>query len=397
LTDQSINVDPVWTGCLWRDTRVEADVVTDNDRRYMRRAIELAERGRGRVSPNPLVGALIVARGEVLGEGWHARLGDLHAEAEAIADARGRGTEIAGATMYVTLEPCAHQGRQPPCADAVAAAGIARVVIGTDDPSGNASGRGPGVLRDEGVSVEFIDGAEATAARLLVQPFRKHARTGQPLVTLKSAVTLDGRTATSSGDSKWISGDAGRELVHRWRASVDAVAVGIGTAIADDALLTARGVGAERQPMRVVFDSEARLPQDGRLVATATEAPVLVIAGPSAPGSRIDGLTNAGVEVVVCGGEGPERLSAALDELGRRDVTSLLLEGGPTLAGAFADAGEIDELRLFVAPKLLGGAEAQPLLGGIGAGRLADARPALAMEWEACGEDLLIRARIREW
>lgn len=376
---------------------MKADVVTDNDRSLMRRAIELAERGRGRVSPNPLVGAVIAADGELLGQGWHARLGDLHAETAAIADAHERGAELAGATMYVTLEPCAHQGRQPPCADAVAAAGIGRVVIGTDDPSESASGRGPGVLRDEGVSVEFIDGAEATAARLLIQPFRKHARTGLPLVTLKSAVTLDGRTATSSGDSRWISGDASRELVHRWRASVDAVAVGIGTAIADDALLTARGVGAERQPKRVVFDSEARLPLDGRLVATATEAPVLVIAGREAAKPRIDGLTNAGVEVIVCGGEGPERLRTALGELGRREVTSLLLEGGPTLAGAFADAGEIDELRLFVAPKLVGGAEARPLLAGAGVGRLADARSALSMEWEASGEDLLIRARMREW
>jgi len=376
---------------------VQVDVATDSDRRYMRRAIELAERGRGRVSPNPLVGAVIVADAEVLGQGWHARLGDLHAEAAAIADARERGAEIAGATMYVTLEPCAHQGRQPPCADAIAAAGIERVVIGTDDPSERANGRGPGVLRDEGISVEFIDGAEATAARLLIQPFRKHARTGKPLLTLKSAVTLDGRTATSSGDSKWISGDASRELVHRWRAAVDAVAVGIGTAIADDALLTARGVGAERQPKRVVFDSGARLPLDGRLVATATEAPVLVIAGQDAPRSRVDGLTNAGVEVIICGGEGSERLAAALSELGRREVTSVLLEGGPTLAGAFADAGEIDEVRLFVAPKLLGGVEARPLLGGIGAGRLAEAQTALSMVAEPCGEDLLIRARLREW
>lgn len=376
---------------------MQVDVATDSDRRYMRRAIELAERGRGRVSPNPLVGAVIVADAEVLGQGWHARLGDLHAEAAAIADARERGAEIAGATMYVTLEPCAHQGRQPPCADAIAAAGIGRVVIGTDDPSERANGRGPGVLRDEGISVEFIDGAEATAARLLIQPFRKHARTGKPLLTLKSAVTLDGRTATSSGDSKWISGDASRELVHRWRAAVDAVAVGIGTAIADDALLTARGVGAERQPKRVVFDSGARLPLDGRLVATATEAPVLVIAGQDAPRSRVDGLTNAGVEVIICGGEGSERLAAALSELGRREVTSVLLEGGPTLAGAFADAGEIDEVRLFVAPKLLGGVEARPLLGGIGAGRLAEAQTALSMVAEPCGEDLLIRARLREW
>ena len=376
---------------------MEANVATENDRKYMRRAIELAERGRGKVSPNPLVGAVIVGPGGVLGEGWHERLGAAHAEAAAIADAREREADLAGSTLYVTLEPCAHQGRQPPCADAIVAAGIRRVVIGTDDPSEKASGRGPGILRDEGIEVGFVEGPEATEARLLVQAFRKHSRTGRPLIILKSAITLDGRTATASGDSKWISGEASRELVHRWRASVDAVAVGIETAIADDALLTARGVGAERQPTRVIFDSEARLPHDGRLVRTATEAPVIVVAGPGAEGPRLDGLTNAGVEVIVCPGEGAERIDSALAELGRRDLSSLLLEGGPTLAGAFADAGAIDELRLFVAPKLLGGASARPLLGGAGASRLADAEQALSMESEAIGEDLLIRARMREW
>jgi diaminohydroxyphosphoribosylaminopyrimidine deaminase / 5-amino-6-(5-phosphoribosylamino)uracil reductase len=376
---------------------MQAKVATDNDRKHMRRALELAENGRGKVSPNPLVGAVIVGRAGVLGEGWHDRLGGLHAEAAAIADARAREADLAGSTIYVTLEPCAHQGRQPPCAEAIVAAGIARVVIGTDDPTEKAGGRGPGMLRDEGIDVGFIDGAEATAARLLIQPFRKHSRTGQPLVILKSATTLDGRTATASGDSKWISGDASRELVHRWRASADAVAVGIGTAIADDALLTARGVDAHRQPRRVVFDSEARLPHDGRLVSTATEAPVILIAGPSAPASRVDGLTNAGIEVIVCPGEGAGRIGAALEELGRRDVSSLLLEGGATLAGAFLDAGAIDELRLFVAPKLLGGAGARPLLGGVGASRLAEAQTALSMECEAVGDDLLIRARMREW
>lgn len=376
---------------------METNVATDSDRRHLRRAIELAERGRGRVSPNPLVGAVIVRSGVVLGEGWHDRLGGLHAEAAAIADAEGREADVRGATMYVTLEPCAHHGRQPPCADAIVAAGIGRVVIGCDDPTEKASGRGPGTLRDDGIEVTYIDGAEATAARLLIQPFRKLARTGQPHVMLKSAVTLDGRTATATGDSKWISGELSRETVHRWRASVDAVAVGVGTAFSDDPLLTARGVGAERQPKRVVFDSGARLPLDGRLVRTATEAPVLVIAGPDAPPQRIDQLTNAGVEVIVCSGEGAARIGAALEELGRRDVSSLLVEGGPTLAGALLDADAIDELRLFIAPKLVGGADARPLLGGHGIEQLAGARQALAMEWEACGEDLLVRARLREW
>ncbi|HKJ35518.1 MAG TPA: bifunctional diaminohydroxyphosphoribosylaminopyrimidine deaminase/5-amino-6-(5-phosphoribosylamino)uracil reductase RibD [Solirubrobacterales bacterium] len=376
---------------------MQASVFTDNDRRYMGRALELAERGHGRVSPNPTVGAVIVCGGIVVGEGWHDRLGGPHAEAEAIADAGTRGAEIGGATMYVTLEPCAHHGRQPPCSEAILAAGLGRVVIGTDDPSEKTAGRGPAALREGGVAVDFIDGEEAVAARLAIQPFRKHARTGRPLVTLKAAVTLDGRTATASGDSKWISGDSSRSLVHRWRAVSDAVAVGVGTALADDPLLTARGVGAERQPKRVVFDSELRLPLDGRLVATATEAPLIVIAAPDAPPAGLDRFGNAGIEVISCAGDGADRITAALGELGRRDVTSLLLEGGATLAGGFFDAGEIDELKLFVAPKLVGGAAAMPLLGGEGVPVIAEAREAHRMDWQASGEDLLISARLREW
>lgn len=376
---------------------MQSSLATDTDRRHMRRALELAERGRGKVSPNPLVGAVIARDGDVLGEGWHAKLGGLHAETAALEDAAGRGSDVAGATIYVTLEPCAHHGRQPPCADAIAAAGLSRVVIGTDDPTEKASGRGPGALRDEGIEVQFAEGAEAHEARLLVQPFRKHARTGKPLVILKSAMTLDGRTATAEGISKWISGDASREAVHRWRASIDAICVGIGTAIADDPTLTARGVGAERQPARVVFDGRARLPLDGRLVRTATEAPVIVIAGPEAPAASIDRLTNAGVEVIVCPGEGPDRVSTALAELGKREITSLMLEGGATLAGAFLDAGELDELRVFIAPKLLGGKGSRPLAGGTGFPDLDHAATALEMSWEASGEDLLVWARMREW
>lgn len=373
-------------------------VATAKKGSHMRRALELAARGRGAVSPNPLVGAVIVSSsGDVLGEGWHHGLGERHAEAEALADAADRGADVGGATMHVTLEPCAHQGRQPPCSDAILAAGIGRVVIASDDPTEKASGRGPGMLRDGGVTVDWTDGPDAAEARLLNQPFRKRARTGRPWVVLKSALTLDGRTATGDGDSKWISGDSSRELVHRWRSDLDAVAVGIGTAITDDALLTSRGVDAIRQPTRVVFDSSARLPHDGRLVRTATEAPVIVIAGPEAPRPNIDALMNAGVEVIVCPGSGAGRVRTALDELGRRDLASVLLEGGATLAGSFRDAGELDELRLFFAPVLLGGADARPLLGGTGAPRLADAERALAVAWEPHGEDMLARVRMREW
>ena len=364
----------------------------------MKRALELAAAGRGAVSPNPLVGAVIVDRdGAVVGEGWHAELGGPHAEVAAIADARSRGGDPAGATMHVTLEPCAHHGRQPPCTDAILAAGLVRVVIASDDPSAKASGRGPGMLRDGGIEVDWAGGEDAAAARLLNQPFRKHSRTERPLVVLKSALTLDGRTATASGDSKWISGGRSRELVHRWRAEADAVAVGIGTAIADDALLTARDVGARRQPLRLVFDSSARLPLESKLAASATDSPVVVIAGAGAPPERISALEGAGVEVVVAPGNGPERVLAVLDELGRRGITSLLLEGGATIAGAFRDAGELDELRLFYAPVVLGGDDARPLIGGGGSPRIEAAERALAVCWEASGEDMLALARMREW
>ncbi len=380
------------------DQSAAIDPIDSSSGSLMQRALELAARGRGSVSPNPLVGAVIVSpEGDVLGEGFHAKLGERHAEVAALEDARGRGRDVRGAVMHVTLEPCAHHGRQPPCAEAIVEAGIDQVVIASDDPSEKADGRGPDLLRDAGVEVAWSEGEEAAAARLINQPFRKHSRTGRPLVILKSALTLDGRTATGSGESRWISGDASREAVHRWRAELDAVAVGVNTAIDDDALLTARGVAAARQPSRVVFDSTARLPLESKLVSTAAEAPVIVIAGSEAPGPRIDALTNAGIEVVVCRGEGAARVRSGLDELGRRGITSVLLEGGATLAGSFRDAGELDELRLFYAPIVLGGADARPLLGGVGAVQMSEADRALAVEWRTSGDDMLALARMREW
>lgn len=345
--------------------------LTETDRTHLRRALELAEGGRGGVSPNPLVGAVIVRDGDVIGEGFHAELGGLHAERAAFEDCRRRGEDPGGATMYVTLEPCAHEGRQPPCVEAILEAGIARVVIASDDPSEKASGRGPGMLRDGGVKVDFAAGEEATAARLLNQPFRKHARTGLPLVTLKLAMSLDGRTTTAPGDSPWISSERSRALVHRWRAESDAIAVGIGTVLADDPLLTARETDLPRQPLRVVFDRQARLPLDSQLLRTLDQAPVLVIASQEADGVRLAALREAGAEVLIS-----DSIEAALADLGRRDITSLFLEGGQTLATAFVAADLIDESRVFVAPVMLGGAKRLSALNG---------------------EDTLITARFKEW
>jgi diaminohydroxyphosphoribosylaminopyrimidine deaminase / 5-amino-6-(5-phosphoribosylamino)uracil reductase len=357
--------------------------LTSTDQTHLRRALELAEGGRGCVSPNPLVGAVIVRAGEAIGEGFHAKLGGLHAERAALEDCRSRGTDPAGATMYVTLEPCAHQGRQPPCVEAILEAGVARVVIASDDPSEKAAGRGPGILRDGGVEVAFATGAEATAARRLNQPFRKHARTGLPLVVLKMAMSLDGKTATAPGDSPWISGPESRELVHRWRAEHDAIAVGIGTALADDPLLTAR-IEDARQPKRVVFDPQARLPLDSQLLSTLDRAPVIVVTAPEAPADRTGALRDAGAEIVVA-----SEIEPALRELGRREVTSLFLEGGRTLASSFVAADQIDESRTFVAPMLLGGSEK----GSEAAAR----RVALESTTQQVGEDTLVCARFKEW
>ncbi len=369
---------------------------TDTDRRHLARAIELAENGRGRVSPNPLVGAVIGQDDETLGEGFHGALGSPHAEVEAIQAAGDR--DLSGATLYVSLEPCCHHGRTPPCTDAIRAAGISRVVVASDDPSDHASGRGLGILRDEGIEVVMADGELAARARLLNQPFRKHARTGRPWVLFKSAMTLDGKVATSSGDSKWISGEASRYLAHHWRAECDAVAVGIGTALADDPQLTARVDGVERQPRRIVFDSLARLPLDSKLVSAARTIPLTVVVSRAAPRSATDALETHGADVIVATGENETaRVRSALDQLGGAGMISILLEGGPHLAGAFLDAGEVDEMRLFLAPIVLGGRTARDPLEGEGVETIADAVRALTVQCERVDEDLLISARLKEW
>jgi diaminohydroxyphosphoribosylaminopyrimidine deaminase/5-amino-6-(5-phosphoribosylamino)uracil reductase len=287
--------------------------------------------------------------------------------------------------------------------EAILDAGIARVVVASEDPSDKAAGRGPGILRDGGVEVDFASGAEATAGRRLTQPFRKHARTAMPLVILKMAMSLDGQTTTAPDDSPWISGPESQELVHKWRAESDAIAVGIGTVLADDPLLTARIEGA-RQPVRVIFDSQARLPLDSQLLQTLDQAPVLVITTPDAPADCVRALKAAGVEIIVA----PD-IASALHELGRREITSLFLEGGRTLASAFLASDQIDESRTFIAPMLLGqdkggwraGPVPPPGTPALDArGPLTGPPPrvtALASTSEPVGEDVLITATFKEW
>jgi diaminohydroxyphosphoribosylaminopyrimidine deaminase / 5-amino-6-(5-phosphoribosylamino)uracil reductase len=373
---------------------------TDTDKEHLARAIELAHKGAGAVKPNPVVGAVVARDGKILGEGWHQEFGAAHAEVNAI-EACGL-EDLSGATLYVSLEPCCHEGKTPPCTEAILQAGIRRVVVASDDPTEKASGRGLGILRDEGVEVVLADGELAASARLLNQAFRKHARVGRPWVLFKSAMTLDGKVATRTGDSKWISGEDSRGLAHRWRASVDAVVVGIGTALADDPQLTARpdGLLAElpHQPRRVVFDTLARLPPTSQLVAAAAEMPLTLVVSRAAARADTDALEAAGVQVLVATGENePARVRSALDQLGALGIASVLLEGGPHLAGAFLDAGEIDEIRLFLAPLLLGGSAARDPLEGKGVERISEALRALTIDCASIGEDLLISARLREW
>lgn len=371
-------------------------VITQLDRLHLARTIELSEQGRGRVSPNPLVGAVVAREGKVLGEGFHGEFGGPHAEVEALTSCGE--ADLSGATLYVSLEPCAHHGKTPPCTEAILSAGISRVVVACEDPSSKASGLGLAILRDEGVEVVVVDGELATRARLLNQPFRKHAKTGRPHVLFKAAMTLDGKVATPTGDSKWISNEDSRTRAHYWRAESDAVAVGIGTALTDNPELTARVEGVYRQPRRIVFDSEARLPLASKLVQAAPEISLTVVVSRAAQTAATVALETAGAEVIVAtGGNEQAKITSALEQLGEQGITSILLEGGPHLAGAFLDAGEVDELRLFLAPLLIGGRTARSLLEGEGTEAIADASKAVSLEVEHVASDLLISARLKEW
>lgn len=368
--------------------------ITPVERAALARARELALGGRGRVSPNPLVGAVVLdAGGTTIAEGWHEGPGLPHAEAMALEVAGG---EARGATVVCTLEPCSHHGRTPPCADALVAAGVARVVIGLADPLERGRAGGRAVLAAAGVEVAVADGEEAEACAELISPFLTASLTGVPEVVLKLATSLDGRIATATGESRWISGPGSRALVHRWRADADAVAVGLGTALADDPLLTARDVeGPVRQPARVVFDSAARLPLDSALVADAQAAPVIVLASADAPHERVEALRARGVDVATLAGDPPARVHAGLRALGDRGVQSLFVEGGAVLAAALVEAGAVDRVAWFLAPMLIGGTGAPGALAGEGVRALTDAPRLAGMTVARVGEDVLVTGRLR--
>jgi diaminohydroxyphosphoribosylaminopyrimidine deaminase/5-amino-6-(5-phosphoribosylamino)uracil reductase len=351
---------------------------TPDDAGHMRRALELARRGSGHAAPNPLVGAVIVRDHEVVGEGYHARYGDAHAETAAL---RAAGDRASGATAYITLEPCTHTGQTPPCTDALIRAGVRRVVIATRDPHPLARG-GARVL--EAAGIETTVGVEETAARELNAVFFHALHSSRPWVTLKLAVSLDGAVRDGARSAGWLTGPEARAEVHRMRAASDAIAVGIGTVLADDPLLTVRDAPAPRvTPLRVVFDNGARLPLASRLVQSVQQGPVCIVASRAPEPRRAAQLADGGVEIIVAG-----TLDAALLALRGRGVRALLVEGGPRLAGAVLTASAADRLVIFQAPIVLG-MGAEPAFAFAPAVTVAGARRWPIVARQPFGDDLM--------
>ncbi len=364
-------------------------MIGGEDREWMARALALGAAARGLTSPNPMVGAVVVRDGRAVGEGHHERAGAPHAEVVAL----GRAAEAAqGATLYVTLEPCAHHGRTPPCVETIVRAGISRVVAAVPDPNPKAGG-GAGVLRAAGVTVEVGCCLEEAAA--LNRVFLTAMREGRPHVTLKCAMTLDGKIAAVDGSSRWITGPEARLRAHRFRSEADAVIVGIGTALADDPALTVRlDRPWPREPWRVVVDSRGRLPASARMISAGTPSRTLVAVTDSAPAERIAALAATGATVLACKAEGGR---VDLADLGARlfamDVIGALVEGGGELAGAFVDAGLVDRVAYFVAPLLVGGRSAPTPVGGVGRS-LTRAVRLERVEAARVGEDWLIEGDV---
>ncbi len=368
------------------------NMVRQEDIEYMRRAIELAERGVGFTNPNPMVGAVIVKGGKVIGEGWHERCGEWHAERNAFKNCT---VPAEGATMYVTLEPCCHYGKTPPCTEAIIEHGIARVVVGMEDPNPLVAGKGIALLREAGI--EVVCGVEEEALREQNRVFLKYISTKLPWVAMKTAMTLDGKIATRTGDSKWITGAEARAYVHELRHRFMAILVGIGTAVVDDPLLNCRIEGrGVRQPIRVVVDGNARLSLDSQLVKTAGEYRTIVAHTRFAPEESVKALREAGVEMLLCKEkEGLVDVRNLLELLGQSGIDSILLEGGGSLNYTFLAEGLADELYAFIAPKIVGGMNAKTPVEGAGMEKMADA---INLELENVlniGHDVLLKLKVK--
>ncbi len=360
-----------------------------NASKWMSRALGLAAQGGGHVEPNPMVGCVIVQRGQIVGEGWHPKFGASHAEIVAL---KAAGDAANGATAYVTLEPCCHQGKTGPCTQALIKAGIKKVLVGCSDPNPAVSGKGIAELREAGIDVQ--ENVEHQKAVDLIAPFTKLVTQGLPWVIAKWAMTLDGKLATHTGSSQWISGEASREVVHKVRGVVDAILVGRRTAEADDPLLTARPAGP-RPALRIVLDSSASLSSTSRLAQSASAPSLLIAVTESAPAQRCQRLQELGAEVfVLTGDDRLAQMRSLLAELGRRKLTNLLVEGGAKVFGTLLDMRAIDEVHAFIAPKLIGGQSAPAAIGGQGIAVMGDALRLQNEEVNILDGDIHVHGRI---
>ena len=359
-----------------------------NDAEYMRLALSLAERGVGWTSPNPMVGAVVVKNGQIIGQGWHARCGDLHAERSALKNC---AESPAGATVYVTLEPCCHHGRQPPCTDALIQAGITRVVVGSDDPNPMVAGKGLNILREHGIEVET--GVCREECDALNRVFFHYIQTKRPYVVMKYAMTMDGKIATRTGASQWITGSAARERVHRDRHRYTAIMAGVGTVLADAPLLTCRVEGG-KNPVRILCDTRLRTPLDSRIVRTARDVPTILATACGEEGHRAP-YKAAGCRVWTLPEEGGHvALAPLMERLGAEGIDSVLLEGGGTLNWAALEAGLVQRVQAYIAPKLFGGASARSPVGGLGVETPAGAIRLKNSVITRIGDDFLIESEV---
>jgi diaminohydroxyphosphoribosylaminopyrimidine deaminase/5-amino-6-(5-phosphoribosylamino)uracil reductase len=355
-----------------------------DDQQWMKRALRLGEKGRGRTSPNPMVGAILVKDGKVVGEGYHAKTGEAHAEIIALQQAR---EEARGAILYLNLEPCTHYGKTPPCAPQVIEAGVKRVVIGMEDPNPLVKGKGIEILRKAGLDVAV--GILEKECRRVNEAFCKYILKKEPFVILKVAATLDGKMATRNGDSKWISGEASRRFVHKLRDQVDGVMVGIGTVLKDDPLLTARIRGG-RDPYRIVLDSRLKVPEEAKVIGTSPSKAIIATTE-LAPKDKIEKFEKRGVQVLVLDSkEGRVNLKSCLSKLGEIGMMNLLVEGGSQVNGSFLDEGLIDKLLLFLSPRLIGDHQALGIFGGRGVFILPKAIVLKEIKTKRLGEDILL-------
>jgi len=343
-----------------------------DDRAYMKMALELAENGRGYTSPNPVVGAVVVKDKTIMGKGWHKAVGEAHAEVNALNDA---GPSARGATIYVTLEPCHHYGRTPPCTERILSAGIRRVVIAVADPNPTVAGGGADYLQSQGLEVKM--GVCEAAALRQNEAFFKFIRTGRPFVSLKCAATLDGRIATRTGDAKWVTGSASRQYVHELRHASDGIMVGVGTVKADDPSLTTRLEGRKGvDPHRIILDTRLSIPEDAKLLQIESTSDILIIFNQSADPEKPERLAKKGVKLIQAPLKGDWiDISAVMDILGHRNITSLLIEGGSRIMGSAVRSGVADKIYFFYAPKILGGDDGMPACSGIGPATMAGSIP----------------------